>query len=303
MLTRINPSSIRGGIGRSRFFEGWFQKLYSREHRTSFVIIYGYATGNAHDMFGFIQVLIPGQEPALVYFPKGQVVLDRQQHIVRMGDNVLSTNTIDIHLHELSINLQLMNNQRIETLNNSMGYAYYVPTLPCYHSVLNTSHGVSGSIVHRSNEYAVNNEMGYLEKNWGTSFPDRYTWLHAVDPNNAETSLLFSRADIQWLGRTFTRHVGHIRFDGKHIDLRSLSSVVISTHSDGTDVHIYRIKSASLQLDITVTVGHKVLLKAPEKGSLSREIPHHIDALIEARVTHDGVTRAFNLVGNYENVG
>ncbi len=246
---------------------------------------------------------MPGEEPRLVCFPKDQVVLDRQQHIVRMGDNVLSTNTIDINLHELSINLQLMNNQRIDTLNNSMGYAYYVPTLPCYHSVLNTSHGVSGSIVHRSNEYAVNNEMGYLEKNWGTSFPDRYMWLHAVDPNDAETSLLFSRADIQWLGRTFTRHVGHMRLDGKHIDLRELSSVVISTHRAGPDTHIYRINSRSLQMDVSITVGHKVLLKAPELGSLSREIPHHIDALIEARVTHNGITRAFNLVGNYENVG
>lgn len=303
MLARINPSSIRGGIDRSRFFEGWFQKVYLRQHRTSFVIIYGYATGNAHETFGFIQVLMPGEEPRIVCFPKDQVTLDRHKHIVRMGDNVLSTDAIDIKMNELRMQLQLIDNQRIDTLNNSMGYAYYVPSLPCYHSVLNTSHGVSGSIVHKSKEYAIDNELGYLEKNWGTSFPDRYMWLHAVDPNNPEISLLFSCADIQWLGGTFTRHVGHMRFDGKHIDLRELSSVVISTHRADPDTYIYRINSRSLQLDVAITVGQKVLLKAPEHGSLSREIPHHIDALIEARITLSGVTRAFNLVGNYENVG
>ncbi len=83
-----------------------------------------------------------------------------------------------------------------------MGYSYYIPTLPCYHSVLNKSHLISGEIQYPDNNYLLDNALGYMEKNWGTSFPDNYFWMHAVDPTNPSISLLFSQAEIKWLGKS-----------------------------------------------------------------------------------------------------
>jgi len=140
MLGRYKPSSLRGKPEKTQYFEGWFQKVYSKKHQASFILIYGYATRNTYDTFGFIQVLIPNEKPKIVYFPKHELSFDSGQHIVRMGDNCLTMNSIEISTNELDINLSLMNNHPIPTFKNSMGYHYYVPTLPCYHSVMNTSH-------------------------------------------------------------------------------------------------------------------------------------------------------------------
>jgi tocopherol cyclase len=303
MLGRIKPSSLRGDLRRSRFFEGWFQKVYSTQHQASFVIIYGYATQNSYDTCGFIQLHVPNAAPQIIYFPQHDISLDANQHIVRMGDNVLTTEMIDINTADITINLSLLNNKPIQTFGNSMGYSYYVPSLPCYHSVLNTSHRVSGRIRHKASEYTLNDEMGYLEKNWGTSFPEHYFWLHAVDPTDPSVSLLFSRADIRWLGQNFLKHVGHIRFDDKQIDLRQLKNFAVSSSIPSSNKRVMQITSKALELEIAITSGQKVLLKGPRDGTLSRDILHYADAMIDLHLLHEGTERTLHLVGNFEHIG
>lgn len=303
MLKKYKPSSLRGYPERSKYFEGWFQKVYSKKHQASFILIYGYATRNTYDTFGFIQVLIPNEKPKIVYFPKHELSFDSGQHIVRMGDNCLTMNSIEISTDELDINLSLMNNHPIPTFKNSMGYHYYVPTLPCYHSVMNTSHLVSGIIRHKESVFALDEDMGYMEKNWGTSFPENYFWIHAVDPYNPQISLLFSIAEIQWLGKRFIKHVGHLRIEGKHIDLRALKDISIADRIVSEKKRCMKIKSKELELDIWITYGNKVTFKGPNQGHMSRDIFHHTDAIIGISLKQNDKTRMHRLIGNFEHIG
>ncbi|MFM8455296.1 MAG: tocopherol cyclase family protein, partial [Ignavibacteria bacterium] len=217
--------------------------------------------------------------------------------------NCLTMNSIEISTNELDINLSLMNNHPIPTFKNSMGYHYYVPTLPCYHSVLNSSHLVSGSIRHNESVYALDEDMGYMEKNWGTSFPENYFWIHAVDPYNPQISLLFSIAEIQWLGKRFIKHVGHLRIEGKHIDLRALKDISIADRIVSEKKRCVKIKSKELELDIWITYGNKVTFKGPNQGHMSRDIFHHADAMIGISLKQNGKTRMHRLIGNFEHIG
>jgi len=303
MLGFYKPTRLRGDVDRNRYFEGWFQKVCSVKHRVSFVIIYGYATQNSHDTFGFIQLLVPDQAPRIVYFSKDEISCDSERHIVRMGDNVLSTESIAVDSNDISIQLTLMDNQPIQTFKNSMGYTYFVPNLPCYHSVLNTAHRVSGEIRCKDSAYLLEDDLGYMEKNWGTSFPENYVWLHAVDPHDPQVSLLFSQAEIKWLGRTFVRHVGHCRFDGNEIDLRDLKNVTVAIVHQSNEQQTIRITSSTVEIEISIVLGVKVKFKGPMDGTLSRDILHYTDAVINLRVSQNGTTRTFRLIGNCENVG
>lgn len=303
MLKNRRPSSLRGDFDRDKYFEGWFQKIYSVEHQSSFVIIYGYATRNANDSFGFIQLRIPEHQPLLMYFPKEEVICDPVQHHVRIGEHLLTTEDISINTDEIGINLKLIDNQPIRTFKNSMGYSYVIPNLPCYHAVLNKSHLVSGEVRNRNASYSFDSEMGYLEKNWGTSFPENYVWLHALDPKDPGVSLLFSQAEIKWLGRTFVKHVGHFQYEGNTIDLRQLWNSVISIVRLSSEKHLIRILSKSIQIEISINLAHHVLFKGPNDGNLTRDIIHHTDALIDFTVKHKSATSHFQLVGNYENIG
>ncbi len=303
MLEKYKPSSLRGNFERNKYFEGWFQKVYSKQHNASFIFIYGYATHNSKDKFGFLQVLIPNQPPEIVYFSKDEVSCDIEHHTFGLGNNLLTAELIRINTDEFRIDLNIMTKHPIQTFKNSMGYAYYIPNLPCYHSVLHTTQLVSGEIQHKGVRYTLENEMGYLEKNWGTSFPESYFWVHAVDPNDPGVSLLFSRAEIPWLGKTFIKHVGHLCFNGQQIDLRELKNFAVSNFVVSPENRIVQIRSISLQLDISLEFGSEVIFKGPKDGELSRAILHQTDARIDVSLTWKNHMRRFQMVGNFENIG
>jgi hypothetical protein len=165
-----------------------------------------------------------------------------------MGSNVLSTRNIQIQTNDLSIQLDLINNNIDERYKNSMGYNYFIPNLPCYHSVLNRSHMISGSIRNGSSEFLLNDDIGYMEKNWGTSFPDKYVWMHAIDPHNPSVQILFSQAEIKWMGKTFVKHVGYVHFQERHIDLRTLRNCKIFITHLSAGQQLVQINSRSLQM-------------------------------------------------------
>jgi len=303
MLEKYKPNSIRGTFERNKFFEGWFQKVYSKAHKASFILIYGYATHNSDNEFGFLQILIPNQTPEIVYFPKNQVSCDIKKHQFRMGKNLLTSELIRIDINGISIELNLKNKQPFRTFKNSMGYTYFIPNLPCYHSVLNTAQSVSGEIKHQGQCYTLDHEMGYLEKNWGTTFPESYFWVHAVDPNNPAISLLFSRAKIVWLGKTYIKHVGYLCYDGQQIELRELKNCAVSNSNISPENRIIQIRSASAQLDLALGYGREVQFKGPKDGALSRMIHHQADAKVEVSLTYENRRQQFQMVGNFEDVG
>jgi hypothetical protein len=303
MLGKYIPSSLKGNFKEDKYFEGWFQKVYSKKHKSSFIIIYGYATRNSYDTFGFIQVLIPNENIKILYFPKSEISCDPNRHIIRMGNNMLTTELIRINSSNLNIHLNLSNNQPIQTFKNSMGYTYFIPNLPCYHSVMNSSHVVAGKIFYNDVRYTLDNEIGYLEKNWGTSFPETYFWLHAVDPTDRQVSLLFSRAEIKWLGQKFIKHIGHFHFDGKEIDLRDLKHFSYSSFMPSPENQILRITSKAISLEISILYRKKVKFKGPKEGQLSRDIYHYTDALINVCLIQNQKTRLFQLIGNFEDIG
>jgi hypothetical protein len=184
-----------------------------------------------------------------------------------------------------------------------MGYTYFIPNLPCYHSVLNTAQSVSGEIQHKGLCYTLDHEMGYLEKNWGTTFPENYFWVHAIDPNNPAISLLFSRAKIVWLGKTYIKHVGYFSFDGQQIELRELKNFSVSNSNHGPENRIIQIRSASAHLDLALECGSEVLFKGPKDGALSRIIQHQTDASIKVSLTYENRSHQFQMVGNFEDIG
>lgn len=302
MLRKKRPSDLRGEFDRTNYFEGWFHKIYSTKHRASFVIIYGYTTGHSADKFGFIQVHIPNQEPRILYFDKSEVRCDPNQHRLEMGEHELSLEGMNIRTEEFVIDLCFSKNEPIRTVKNSMGYHYFIPNLPCYHAVCNPFHTVSGEIRTTDSQYCFERETGYLEKNWGTSFPEKYLWLHAIDQNDPEMSLLFSQAEIGWFGNTFQRHVGYIRTKDDVVDFRGLKDFRIRIQQIESNKQHILLNSRDLDVEIIVQTDQHICLLGPEQGKLSRKIVHHADVQVEMLMTRGSDTTKLRLIGNYENV-
>ena len=54
---------------------------------------------------------------------------------------------------------------------NIMGPVYYLPKLECLHSLVSMHHFVYGLIKYNNEEIKLNNAIGYMEKDYGTSMP------------------------------------------------------------------------------------------------------------------------------------
>lgn len=294
---------MKGFVNRKNYFEGWFQKIYLKEQRAAVLIIFGYATQNTREQFGFIQILLPRQRPLIYYFPKHEVTIDLINQKVQMKDNLFSTREIRIDSELLKMNLRLSVSTHDQSLKNTMGYTYYLPGLPCYHAVVNASHLVSGSIQFNKVSFQLNDERAYLEKNWGNSFPKDYVWLHAIDPADTGVSLLFSCAYIFWMGRIHFKHVGYICLNGLEIDFRELKNVKIECRKSLSTTFCISLLSDTVTLRIDVISLGKITLKGPDQGRLSRDILHHPDVKMLVSIIIDTYIDNCQLVGNFEVVG
>jgi tocopherol cyclase len=290
-------------LRKKNYFEGWFQKIYSHEHRTSIFLIYGIATGHSSDKKGFIQLYIPNQEHLLLYFDEKDVDCSPYEHRVQFGENVISNERIFLKTADVHINLSVSKSQGNTLARNTMGRYYFIPNLPCYHAVVDDAQKIYGEIHCKAASYQINGARGYLEKNWGTSFPKDYLWLHGFDPKHSTNQLLFSQAKIYWMGRTYTKHLGFLRYDETRINILRLrkSSIHVQKISDASQ-RIF-ISSPELTLEITVELACEIPLKAPVKGMLERSIMHHNNVSIHVRLFTKSRIREFEWIGNFENMG
>ena len=55
------------------------------------------------------------------------------------------------------------------------------------------------------------NGRGYIEKDWGTSFPKKYCWIQCNNFASSEDSLFFSIAHIPFLGFEFMGFIGILK--------------------------------------------------------------------------------------------
>jgi len=77
------------------------------------------------------------------------------------------------------------------------------PIMECYHDIISLDHSLSGSLLSNDTEIVFNGGWGYIEKDWGKSFPEAYVWIQSNHFQKKETSLSASIAKIPWLNGFF----------------------------------------------------------------------------------------------------
>lgn len=96
-----------------------------------------------------------------------------------------------------------------------MGPFSYLPFMECIHSVNSLSHTLKGSLDINGQMVSFSRGKGYIEKDWGSSFPKRYIWLQS-NHFREEGSLFFSWADIPIAFTSFEGYIAHLYYRGVH---------------------------------------------------------------------------------------
>ena len=114
---------------------------------------------------------------------------------------------MSIDLPDIKGELQLSNLTPLKrtTLNPGiMGWYSFTPMMQCYHGIVSMHHLIDGDIEHDGKKWDYQKGVGYIEKDWGTSFPKCWFWSHCntFDAQD-KVSVFASVAHIPWMGNYF----------------------------------------------------------------------------------------------------
>lgn len=203
------PEVYHGSGKTGNFFEGWFFKLVDRAKENSIAFIPGISRGK--DPHAFIQVLDgKTHHSSYIRFPVEKFTASINKMEIQIGDNIFSSKAIQLNIKTDQRQIkgkvdfgELKPWPVTITSPGVMGWYAFVPFMECFHGVVSFDHSLSGALSINGNTIQFDAGRGYLEKDWGRSFPSAYIWIQSNHFEQPGISLMASVAKIPWLRRAF----------------------------------------------------------------------------------------------------
>lgn len=291
-----NPAYYKGKY-RKRYFEGWYFKCISADRKHAIAIIPGMAIDPQGQRHSFIQVInaVSG-ETRYHHFPYDDFQSPKNRFEIRISRNTFNSDglSLDIDTAQGRINGRLsFTDIHLFPVNwhdpGIMGPFAYVPFMECYHAVIHLYHRLHGTIELDGEIFDFTGGVGYIEKDYGRSFPRTYLWLQANHFDSGDGSFVFSRARIPFLGSEFPGFFAYFT-NYSNINVRFATY----NHSKLTNWQLDTVKRTCSGLltgpSGTLSFTAKMLgggsLRAPIEGLMDREIIESITATVSIKITN-----------------
>ena len=168
-----------------------------------------------------------------------------------------------------------------------MGWYAWVPTMECYHGVVSLDHAIAGTLMIDGLSHDFNGGRGYIEKDWGQSFPSAWVWMQTNHFEASGTSLTASTAIIPWRRSSFRGSIVGLWHDGVLYRWATYTGAKTThLHIDDEQVHwILRGKTAGgvHQLTITAARAEAGILAGPSTVDMGKRVAESLTASVEVQ--------------------
>lgn len=293
ILQRINnvfhPDRYQGWGKTSRYFEGWYFKLLNKDGSEAFAIIPGIAMDEHGNKQSFIQVLDGKRKSARYHkFSFEDFSADKNAFQISIGNNFFSPNSIKLDIEELQGELRFSNNipwPKSIWSPGIMGPFSFVPFMECYHGIVSMNHEIAGQLLVNGISIDFNGGKGYLEKDWGKSFPSSYIWLQTNHFSEENISLKCSVAKIPWLGSSFIGFIAGFWWKDRLIRFTTYNqSTRKKTYADIKHV-IIALENKQYLLEIYALRDAPTALASPILGLMDGRIEETMNAVVHVTLT------------------
>ena len=130
------------------------------------------------------------------------------------------------------------------------------------------------------------NGKGYIEKDWGKSFPTAWIWTQSNHFSNENLSFMFSIAKVPFLGMKFNGFLSAIWYEGKFFKFATYTGAKVKTldiNPDNIQI-LVEDKNHSLYFEIARKGIESMSLKAPQEGTMSGRIAESINSKIRLKL-------------------
>jgi hypothetical protein len=229
---------------------------------------------------------------------------DKRRLFLQVGSSTFSESGISLNIGSERINLTgQINFSNIIKYPKSifspgiMGWYSFVPFMECNHGIVSVNHDLQGEISINRNVIDFNKGKGYIEKDWGVSFPEAWIWIQSNNFKEHDTSFSFSIAKIPWMGRFFIGFIAFLYLNKKFYLYSTYNkSIVSEINHDKKSIEI-TVRNNKNILKISVIKNSFGDLRAPLSGEMSRRIKESIDSEVHLQL----FDKYHNLV--YEGTG
>lgn len=292
----LHPERYHGRTGRqpTPFFEGWYFKVVDRTGQNRFAFIPGIFWNNRPH--AFIQVLDGSKGEAHYHeYPVEAFSTPEDRFDLRLGESRFSTKSftlaIDKPEQRITGSLQLSGNIPWPVRMTSpgiMGWYAWVPYMECYHGVVSLDHALDGSLTVDGREIDFSGGRGYIEKDWGRSFPEAWIWFQTNHFTTPRTSLTGSIAIIPWGRTSFPGFIIGLWHDGRLFRFATYTGAKTERLVVTENTVDWQVSDKAFQLSMLVIQGpgrQFGLLKGPDIAEMGKRVAETLSAMVEVTLT------------------
>jgi tocopherol cyclase len=287
-----HPERYHGWGRTRRYFEGWYYKCVSPDEREALAFIPGIAMNAGGERHCFVQVMDGHRFRAEYFrFPGNAFRPAADRFAVEVDRNFFSGEKLVLDLPEIRGELRFVEPAPWPKMLGApgiMGWYSFVPGMQCFHGVVSLDHALEGRLHYHGAEIDFTGGRGYIEKDWGRSFPRGYVWMQSNHfRRHPGTSLLASVAHIPWVTGYFIGFICGFWFERrlyrfatytgaeKHLELGPDSATLI-----------FRDRRRELRLHARQAAG--VALQSPLSGEMTGKINESLQATVATELFEGG---------------
>jgi tocopherol cyclase len=289
--TTLNPAMYHGHGMRPPFFEGWYFKLVSADETRRMAIIPGIILGDKGH--AFIQVLDGASGHSSYHvFPIDAFWASQENFEVRIGKNRFTTQQVNLDVDDElgrisgELHFEGVSPWPVSLISPGiMGWYAWAPRMECYHGVLSFDHAIQGELQVNGAGLDFNRGRGYIEKDWGQSFPAGWVWFQSNHFDQPETCLTASVAIIPWLGSAFRGFIIGLWRQGKLVRFATYSGAKIEKLSISGQQVEWVVRNRRFRLEMLVRQAPSGQLLGPTRVEMGKRVDETLDASVEVRLS------------------
>lgn len=301
ILKHINePIIYQGRKKKRKYFEGWYFKQVTSDAKSSICIIPG-ITKDTYDTHAFIQTLIytninskPRIESHYHKFSIDEFKYEDEPFSLTISKNMFSNDKMELELSDDKYSLygkiifsDFTKIKKSLISPNIMGYYTYFPFMECYHGIISMSHDLKGSLILNKEIFDFSCGKGYIEKDWGTSFPKEYVWFQSNNFAGSNLSVMCSIANIPFLGTSFQGYICNLTLNGQEYRFASYNhSKLIEFNLSNNIIDITMVKG-NLELEMSAKMYDRERLKAPKNGIMNNSIKEGLNGVVDVKLKEE----------------
>lgn len=273
----LKPEIYQGFGSRAPYFEGWYYRAESRSGETV-AVIPGISKGRSGSE-AFIQLICSFLDETFYdSYPASRFVPSGNEMLFDLGGSSFSRNQIDLRIDR---GVPVRGTVRFVDAHpypggkwgpGIMGPFSFLPFMECRHGVVTAQSRTAGSLEIGGRTVDFGDGWGYIEKDWGSSFPSAFIWMQTGHFQNSDASFMLSLAKVPVFGRHLRGLISFLYLGGKFYRFATYTGASARGYAQKGDDFCLFVESPGYRLGVWVQAARGNDLKAPGNGEMNRKI-------------------------------